>query len=209
MLKTADCFIYQPLSNRYGVYSSDTLLPLLPKTCKVFSFPYIYNDALWPFAPSGDGLKGGDVLIKLINGGYDMDGIIDAFCHREIDCEFGRRFDISMRILKEKEAHTNIKISDYILENLSIKKLFLTQSHPTAPVLIHCANQILNGLGYSERRPHQQVLFDQAKYQDLLPVSPYESAHYGFEYAHEPDSNWKPFYSSEIEKFIKSLNYRE
>ena len=111
--------------------------------------------------------------------------------------------------LKKKEQHTNIKISGFILENLSTRKLFLTQSHPAGPVLIHCVNQILNGLGYSELHPYRHVLFNEAKYQDPLPLSPYELAHYGFEYAHEPDSHWKQFYSNEIEKFIKSLNYRK
>ena len=135
--------------------------------------------------------------------GYDSDEIIDAFCNFEIDCEFSRRFEISINILKEKEQHTNIKISDFILKNLSTRKLFLTQSHPAKPVLIHCANQIINCLGYSQLDPYCHDLFDEAKYQDPFPLSPYELAHYGFEYAHQPDSNWKQFYSNEIKKFRK------
>jgi len=75
VLQQTDCFIYQPLSNQYGLYSSDNIVSYLRPGCVTISFPYIYNDALWPFAPSGNSLKGGEILIRLKEKGYSIRSI--------------------------------------------------------------------------------------------------------------------------------------
>ena len=51
ILKQADLFIYQPLADRHGIYSSEHIKSYLPPHCKTISFPYIYNSALWPLFP--------------------------------------------------------------------------------------------------------------------------------------------------------------
>ena len=46
-LKNCDLLIYQPLGDSHGVYSTNYIKKLLKKDCKLISFPYIYNSALY------------------------------------------------------------------------------------------------------------------------------------------------------------------
>ena len=202
-LQQADCFIYQPLGHQYGVYSAESVMNHLKPGCVIISFPYIYNDALWPFAPSGSSLKGGEILIRLLDRGCSIDRIIDAFRDGAIDCEFDRRFDRTLSILKEKEEKTDIKVSDFILEKLKKKRLFYIQSHPTRVVYIHCVNQILNCLGYDKLIPSLPFSMDDIECDLCWPITPYEFKHYRFEFIDGPDSNWHSFYSQKIEDFLK------
>ena len=200
--KRADLFIYQPLSKRHGPYSSDNVINGLHKNCKALSFPYIYNDALWPFAPSGSGLKGGEILSGLLAKGCSNEAILAAFRGRSLDCEFDRRFAESISILEEREAKTDVKISHFIQKNLSQKKLFLSQSHPTSPVFIHCVDQILNRLGYSQLPSTLPFSLNEVNYIQCWPTSPYEIEHYRFEYVDHEDPGWKTFFAEEIENFL-------
>jgi len=60
-----------------------------------------------------------------------------------IDFKYKINFEKSINILKENELNTNIKVSEYILENYKNKRLFLLKDHPTKYILIFCANKIL------------------------------------------------------------------
>ncbi len=204
VLQQADCFIYQPLGHQYGVYSSEKVMGRLKPGCVTISFPYIYNDALWPFAPSGNSLKGGEILIRLMDRGYSIHRIIDAFLDLAIDCEFDRRLDRTLSILKEKEKKTDIKVSDFIREQLRKKRLFLIQSHPTSVVYIHCVNQILKCLGYDDVNPSLPFSIDDVELDPCWPITPYEFNHYQFEFIDGPDSNWQSFYSEKIEDFLRT-----
>ena len=47
-LKQADVFIYQPIHDRHGEYSTNYIIKnILKKDCKTISFPYIYNSAFF------------------------------------------------------------------------------------------------------------------------------------------------------------------
>ena len=47
-------------------------------------------------------------------------------------------FENSIKILKDNELNTNIKVAGYILENYKDKRLFLIKDHPTKYILIYC-----------------------------------------------------------------------
>lgn len=51
-----------------------------------------------------------------------------------------------MEILKENEKTTDIKVTDFILENYKKYRLFLSKDHPTSIIFIYCANKILEHL---------------------------------------------------------------
>ena len=59
MLQMADLFVYQPISLKHGVFTTEidpatgkhvpeSVLTYLRPTCVRISFPYMYNNAFWP-----------------------------------------------------------------------------------------------------------------------------------------------------------------
>jgi hypothetical protein len=166
ILKKADIFIYQPIDAKHGIYSTDSTIEnsvctYLPSHCKKISFPYIFNSAMWPFVPDEGASYINDIdkdtrnkkyrdvepIQKLKDAGYSSDEIKEKFMNGEIDFEYQKRYDKCMSILKEKEKLCDVKVSDFIMENIHKFKMFLTQNHPSTQVYIHCTNQILKLLG--------------------------------------------------------------
>lgn len=195
LLKQADLFIYQPLQNKHGQYATDIVKNCLPATCKKISFPYIYNAALWPLYEEIDNIVGEEIILKLIEKGYSLKKIIDMFCAESIDFEFGRRFQISMDILKQKEEVSDLKVSDYILKKINKEKIFLTQNHQTSTFYIYCTNQILTNLGLSAMDPSKCFHPNDAELPDCWPQSPYETKHYKYEY----HCDWKTFHPKKVD----------
>jgi hypothetical protein len=175
ILKKADIFIYQPIDVKHGIYSTESTIEnsictYLPSHCKKIAFPYIFNSAMWPFVPDDGNAsvnkideyathkKYRDVepILKLKDAGYSTEEIKEKFMNGEIDFEYQKRYDKCMSILKEKEKKCDVKVSDFIMNNIHNFKMFLTQNHPSTQVYIHCVNQILEMLGsniYIENGP--------------------------------------------------------
>ena len=169
IIKKADVFIYQPIDSKHMLYSTDTnvennILSYLKKDTLKISFPYIYNSALWLFDPEilKKGTSNGDIIIgnyntdkncsikKLKEQGHTIDDIINLYKKGNIDFNYKSRFENSIKILKEKEKLCDIKVCDFIVENISKHKLFYTQNHPTIMIFTHCINQLMPLLGFNK-----------------------------------------------------------
>ena len=105
-------------------------------------------------------------------------------------------------MLIDREEKTEIKVTPFIEENLSRKKLFLSQSHPTSHIFIECVNQILDMIGYDPLLPSLDCSLNEVSYDQCWPTSPYEMEHYRFEFIEQEDPDWKTFYVHEIERFL-------
>lgn len=197
LLKECDLFIYQPLSDIYPIYNTNNLLKQLKPSCKLISFPYIYNEALYPLTRklkrdiifnnieydlnNSDNytLINDDIILKLKKDGLSLNTILNYYDNQLIDFMFKERFENSMNILKEKEYICDIKVHDYIIENIHKYNLFNTSNHPSNRVLHYCTNQILMQLGYN--------LIDYKEINEILPafdryLSSYEYNFYNYEY---------------------------
>lgn len=211
-LKKADLFIYQPVAAKHGVYASDNLKKHLPSHCLAISFPYLYNDALWPLFEEGAKIKGKEAILLLIEQGLSLKRIADMFCAGQIDFQFERRFRESMAILRAKEASTDVKAADFIMEKLGTEKLFLTQNHQTSILYMHCVNQILATLQLPLLVSSDTIHPNEAHLPDCWPQSPYETELYGLRYRcgweqyhpEKKDSNWHRFYLRVIGKIYLS-----
>lgn len=212
VLQQADLFIYQPVATRHGIYATDNLRKYLPLQCVTISFPYIYNDALWPLFEEADKIKGREIIVQLIEKGVSLKNIVEMFCSGEIDFQFARRFHESMAILRSKEAGTDVKVADFIERNLSRKKIFLTQNHQTSVVYLHCVNQMLDILQLPRLPIPDNLRLNEAALPDCWPQSPYETQFYGMGYRcdwrtlhpEKKDSNWHRFYLNIIGKIYLS-----
>ncbi len=208
LLKEASLFIYQPVGERHGCYATNHLKSCLPKDCQCISFPYIYNSALWPLFEENQIIVGEEIIRELFEKGVSLKSVVDLFCEERINFQFEQRFQRTLSILKQKEQETDVKISDFIIGNIKNEKLFLTQSHPTSVVFIHCVNQILERLGLTllpERLPCNP---NEANLPDCWPSSPYEKIFYRYAYQNDwrlfyrkrVDSNWHRFHIRIIRK---------
>ena len=158
ILNQADIFIYQPIQEKHGIYSTcehvkNNICIYLPIHCKKISFPYIYNSAFWILIPPAkiDNLIGdygtnkynnAEPIEQLKKQGYSLNTVIDMYNKNKIDFNFKKRFENDIQILQTKEKNCDIKISQFIINNQR-KKLFFTQNHPTTSVYVHCINQLL------------------------------------------------------------------
>ena len=156
-LKICDIFIYQPLKKKHGDLSTETengLKIYLKHDCKLISFPYIYNCALWPFfhhvsdneefypGLSGKRIYNKSILLDLFKNN-NLEKILSLYDNDKIDFKFLDNYKYTINYLKKNEENVTIKISNYIEQNIRTKRLFFTKDHPSSYILIYCANKIL------------------------------------------------------------------
>ena len=199
ILKDADIFIYQPIHERHGTYSTDAsiennIMSYLPSNCKTISFPYIYNSSLWILVPPAtvDGYTGNypdmdkyvnrEPIEKLKQKGYSLDEVLQMFSKGLIDFEYNKRFNESIKMLKEKEEMCDVKVSTFIEKNIRKHRLFLTQNHPTTCIFVYCVNQIFSILGHD-------IKLDEFAYDENIcnlpgewPHTSYDVKYWNFQY---------------------------
>lgn len=195
LLHQADLFIYQPIDDKHDLYSTSFVLSRLADRCQPISFPYLYNDALWPLFRNGKKVVNAEPVLELLDSGASVPEVLFRFLALKIDFKFQQRFEKSLKILQERESVTQIKAADYILKHLKTERLFLTHNHPSTPLFIHCTNQILGVLGYAHLRKADFPHLNAANLPGYFPISSYERAHYQFSY----QDDWRHFYETKRE----------
>lgn len=157
-IKSADLFIYQPLRKVHGCYSTDPTIKgsigyYVKDECIKITYPYIFSSAMWPIVQAKENENrwfGGEVIDNLVRNGFTKDQIVSLFLSNKIDWNYHSRFNESLKILKNKESITDIKVSSFILENLTNELLFLIPQHPTSIIFWYVANQILDRLNFKK-----------------------------------------------------------
>lgn len=157
-IQSANVFVYQPLRPVHGCYSTDPTVEgsigsYVKEDCLKISYPYIFSSAMWPIIQAGQNQNrwfGGEILDSLVSQGLSTQDIINLLLENNINWGYQNRFYTSIEILKGKESITDIKISDFILENYKKQLLFLIPQHPTSIVFLNVANQILKKLNIDQ-----------------------------------------------------------
>ena len=158
LIKDIDLLIYQPITNGLPDDLTENLLLLLKPDAISISIPYVYSTSLWPFVftlkrdvtDRHENLDG-DTFVRinvdsidfLLKNGFDKKTILELFDNNQIDYFYEIRHRTEMNILANKEKSIDIKVHDYIKENLKDKRLFMYSSHPTSHLFVHMTNQIL------------------------------------------------------------------
>jgi hypothetical protein len=137
--KTADIFIYQPLSSKYGLYSTDEILKYIPANAKIISIPFFYLD-IYPIYESFSKLFGTGVLDKVKD--LEEKEIIYKYTNLELDFNLRERFCNSIYRLVEKEKVCLIHYSEFIVLHFQHIRLLFSSQHPAPPIYKYIANQI-------------------------------------------------------------------
>ena len=202
-LITCDYFIYQPLSSIYPVYNIENLKTYLKHECKIISFPYIFNDAFSPIFKSlkrdipinGEYslentseiiYKNKESIIVLKELGLCLEQIFELYDNNKIDFKYQERFERSLKILEDKEKYTDIKVSQFILDNHKKYKLFNYHlpdhkytfcNHPSNILIIYYTNQIFNLMGL------EKISYDGPELiNGTMLVSRYDIAYYNYDW---------------------------
>jgi hypothetical protein len=219
LIQNADLVIYQPLSDVHNCYSTnrknpDSFFSLLREDCKTVSFPRIHNNAIFPMFHK---TARHDVLYgRIKNTAESIDEIIYLYNNNMIDYDFDARMSENYLISKEKESECDVKIADFIYNNISNHKLFLTHDHPTSFVFNEVTSQICDHLGfeydYEKGATAEENLteIEDSVYHSVdcqYPISRYAIQHFGFRYIQQETEEANLFYGSNtVEYFIRNQN---
>ncbi|QRE75503.1 WcbI family polysaccharide biosynthesis putative acetyltransferase [Methylobacterium aquaticum] len=154
----ADVFIYQPIGIGHGWLSThgneETIMSELRPNCLKISFPYLYNDGLWPFYHEGT-TRNSEPFTRLFDNGATLQDAKIIYERGDMFFDMINRTKRSLELLREREKETNISISEYIAENYKNNELFLVQNHPSDEIFVSVVRQMANiifGNGFIERR---------------------------------------------------------
>ena len=213
-LKNADLVIYQPLSDVHGCHSTnlhnpDSFMHMLKEECLTISFPRIHNNAVFPIFHKNNkmNLMYGCIKNKIENETQ----LGDLYIHNRVDFGFEERMLQNHTISLEKEHDTDVKIADFIQSNLSKRKLFLTQDHPTSFLFQEVTRQICDTLEIYlpdvEMEENKTGLQDSVYHRDdqQYPISRYAIQHFGFNYIDQehPDADF--FYAKNLVDYYRHI----
>jgi len=208
MLNNTDLFIYQPIKSKYGKYTTDlsfkfNLLIFLKNGCKVISFPNIYNYAFFPIINNTNDLLNIAVIKKLKLQKKSLQDIFKLYDDNKLDFNYKKRYNKTIKILREKEQNTIIKVCDIIEKYKHIKRLFLSEIHPTNFLMVHCINQMFKLLKYNNyiinplsiKRELKTYNINKKSY-NIIPISKYDIKYWNLNI--QPDENADNFYKNII-----------
>ena len=142
----AEVFIYQPLGASQGKFSTvageDNVMSRVHPDARKISFPYIYNNGLWPLYHEGT-VQNAAPIDALFAAGANAYEIIEAYDAGEIFFNIEERVAQSPEVLAGREAETDVKVADFLRTHIRSRELMLTQNHPTTETFIHAIDQML------------------------------------------------------------------
>ena len=206
ILKKCDLFIYQPLGENHGVFSSENIKKYLKEDCIKISFPYIYNSSFYttywesasPRWTIGTLVNcGWKNIMKLIIEDYKIEDILNLYDSGEIDFYFEERMNICMTSLKEKENNCDIKVTKFILDNYKDKRLFITQNHLTNYFSKWITNNILEMININTIN---NVYLTDNKIEVNCVIDYYSKKYYNFSYSDQVNNDATKF---KIKEFYK------
>lgn len=175
LLSRCDVFIYQPIEDFRGIYSTEHIMTLLQPKCQCISFPYLFflgyapdeqdysKKALTISAgyPYGRWPYDNSKIIELLSSEKhltvpDIINYIqrDDFISQDYLIE---RTQYSLETLRHKEHNCTIQVADFIEREYTRELLFYTRNHPTNILLDEVFRQICDHL----KIPHISIRHDE------------------------------------------------
>jgi hypothetical protein len=160
LISRCDIFIYQPIEETRGIYSTKHIMTLLKPTCRCISFPYLF---FYGYAPDEHDYSKKEATISSTclfgNWPYDNHKILELLSRdgkltgSEISEQIQRDDFISKEFLMEKtsysittlrrhESNCTVQVADFIEREYRKHLLFYTRNHPTNVLLDEVFRQL-------------------------------------------------------------------
>lgn len=131
---------------------------LLAPSCLTVRFPSVDLNLLWPFNcvnpynapepplfPFGRYPYGDRVIVNAINRGMAEAEILDYYLTGwdEYRIDLDRLLQLEAARMQAREAHCDVRVSDFIFENFRARRLFWTVNHPASKMLAELMDRLL------------------------------------------------------------------
>lgn len=141
-----DIFIYQPVDNQHGKYSTSSIVKLLKESCISIGFPSLYSD-IYPLYNEGNFFVGIECIINYKKEGKTLADLLEMYDNNTFDFLLDKRFESSMKHLIMNETKCNIKVSNFIYKYYKKYNLFHSQNHPSGILISFISIEIMKLLG--------------------------------------------------------------
>lgn len=215
-LESFDVFLYQPVSEKHGIYSTlneTGILGMLRSDCLRISFPSLYVD-MWPIYEDTGFYYGGNTILQYKESGFSLDSIHQLYDNNVISFQLKERYEKSLNYLILREANCTIKtMSAYIDKQKDTEPIFHTQNHPTPKTLYFLLGEICKciQLHFGETFDFSIDSYDQEyiKINGQWKDSRYMKSELGLQYVEDNSEYYKQlitliYYRSSI---VKTRNY--
>lgn len=212
LLKEADLVIYQPLSDIHGCYSTDRAHPnsffhLLKPDCKTISFPRIHNNAIFPLFHKKFQTP---FMYGYVNNKYSsLEELLHLYDTDQLDFDFDSRMKKNYEFALQRDINCDVKIANFIYNNISNHKMFLTHDHPTSIVFDEVTRQICNLLKiqYTSVPVDENITGLQDSVYSTIscqyPISRYSIRHFHLEYIQKETPEANTFYRNNLIHFYQ------
>ena len=211
-VRKADIIIVQPLGDQYGCYSTnpenpDSFRQLIKPDCKVFSFPRMYNSAMFPLFHKKQ--HSNMIVGRIKNVPNSFEGVLRAYDEGTLDFDLASRLMENYRIAKEKEKATDCKMADFLYSEIPKRRLFLTQDHLTTICYVELTRQMSEFLDLQMDLEKALKIADENDNYLGQADSVYERKDYRYpisDYVRKAlNLTWAPSESEETKNFYKSI----
>lgn len=158
IFKECDVFIHQSIreKNRYGKeFSSSSVIKLLKPECKIIAIPNVYHlpTCLFPQYTEETELRYKEqtyffrdrIIDDYLTQGRRLDDIVKLYQKYEFNKEEIRKeYDIFIQKVKKREEEWDVKVAQFIEDNIDKAVLFYDPNHPTNFLIRHYVEGILD-----------------------------------------------------------------
>lgn len=193
-ISKCDIFIYQHVSASHGIYSTDinvsnSITNYLREGCTKIAVPFVYNSSLWSMFEEGDDIINKEAILNLKANGFSLDKIFKSYDNFDLDFKYVFRDMYCRNTLVEKEKNCDIKIANFIEEEITNLKLFLTQNHPTSAIFVNIVNQILKLVGIQGNLNYKEFDENYSQLPGIYKHNKYDLQYWNFKFPVERDGD--------------------
>jgi len=167
LLHNCDIYIHQDIQakNEFSYYLSDEYtIPKLKTDCKIITIPNLVGFGNWLYPMMGKLLYNTSTNRPCAYENFILEEAYSIGLRRISDIEsyymnynydsdmLTSLFEKSIKKMRERELHWNIKISDFILENYKNRLLLIDRAHPHIPLASYFCNAVAKMLNITDAK---------------------------------------------------------
>ncbi len=142
-------------------------------------------NSLWPTAvkdprnaptekyPAGPYPYGDRLVLKLLDEGLTPEQAADRYLQTDLNevVDVARFHEINMIKAQSLDTRADVKLGGHVYDNFAASRLFVTQNHPTMPLLRYIADAIFDAIGV--KAPESDLVWASGGMQHVhMPVHP-------------------------------------
>lgn len=146
LFANADFLIYNVLSEKFGVFSTNVLLKHMKSDLKLCSFVPPSCACWWVLTEH----YGEEPVQMAIDEGLKVEEIVALYKASTLDWKFQYRFQTQIDRLRHRERLRDVPLSAYVMRHYKTHRMFFTYNHPSFHVIAYLTDECLGHLGFKQ-----------------------------------------------------------